>query len=48
MTDVDPRHKDLRRLLDYWRRKRNGRAFPRRADIDPLDLGFMLGRIALT
>ena len=48
MTDVEPRHKDLRRLLDYWRRQRGARAFPRRADIDPLDLGFMLERIALT
>ena len=48
MTDVAPHHGDLRRLLDYWRRQRGARAFPRRADIDPLDLGFMLARIALT
>jgi hypothetical protein len=43
-----PRHRDLLRLLDYWQEKRGVRDFPRRADIDPLDLGFMLDRIALT
>ena len=45
---IAPTHPDLLRLLDYWHRKRGSRAFPRRADIDPLDLGFMLPRIALT
>lgn len=48
MTDAAPHHQDLQRLLDYWRRQRGARAFPRRVDIDPLDLGFMLERIALT
>jgi hypothetical protein len=51
MTDAgwhDPRHPDLKRLLDYWHRGRGVRNFPRRADIDPVDLGFMLARIALT
>ena len=43
-----PRHRDLLRLLEYWRGKCGVRAFPRRADIDPVDLGFMLDRIALT
>lgn len=38
---------DLQRLLVYWRERRAERGFPRRADIDPLDLGFMLERIAL-
>jgi hypothetical protein len=38
---------DLQRLLTYWHEKRGGRSFPARADIDPLDLGFMLDRIAL-
>jgi len=46
--EYEPRHPDLKRLLDYWLGKRDGRVFPRRADIDPLDLGFMLERIALT
>lgn len=43
-----PRHPDLLRLLAYWRAKADGRLFPRRADIDAVDLGFMLDRIALT
>ena len=45
---ISPTHPDLLRLLDYWHRKRGTRSFPRRADIDALDLGFMLPRIALT
>src|SRR5262245_55967776 len=44
----EPRHPDLLRLLEYWRAKRDGRSFPRRADVDPLDFRFMLDRIALT
>jgi hypothetical protein len=44
----EPRHPDLLRLLDYWRARRGGRSFPRRADLDPLDFSFMLERIALT
>lgn len=43
-----PRHADLLRLLDYWRRRCGDRAFPRRGDIDPVDFSFMLDRIALT
>jgi hypothetical protein len=43
-----PASEDLRRLLAYWNRQRGGRAFPRRADIDPIDLKFMLDRIALS
>ena len=47
-NSYEPRHPDLLRLLEYWRGKRGGRSFPRRADVDPLDLSFMLARIALT
>jgi hypothetical protein len=43
-----PDHPDLQRLLAYWCKQCGDRAFPRRQDIDPLDLGFMLNRIALT
>jgi hypothetical protein len=43
-----PIHADLRRLLDYWNRKRGNRLCPCRGDIDPIDLRFMLDRIALT
>jgi hypothetical protein len=32
----------LRRVYEYWRAKRGDREFPRRADLDPLDLGFAL------
>ena len=38
---------DLQRLLAYWHQKRGKQTFPARADIDPIDLGFMLDRIAL-
>ena len=43
-----PRHPDLQRLLDYWNLRRGDRDFPRRGDIDPIHLKFMLDRIALT
>ena len=43
-----PQSADLRRLLAYWEERRGGRAFPRRSDVDPIDLKFMLDRIALT
>ena len=46
--ELEPRHRDLKRLLDYWQEKRDDRAFPQRADIDVLDLGYMLERVALT
>jgi hypothetical protein len=44
----EPESADLRRLLEYWERQRGARAFPCRADVDPVDLRFMLDRIALT
>jgi hypothetical protein len=47
-AEQEPRHPDLLRLLEYWQRKRGERAFPGRADLDPLDLAFMLERITLT
>src|ERR1044071_1207853 len=46
--ETAPTHPDLVRLLQYWQGRGGARSFPRRADIDPLDLGFMLPRIALT
>lgn len=42
-----PQSPDLQRLLAYWHERRGERDFPRRADIDPIDLRFMLERIAL-
>ena len=47
-NEAMPRSADLRRLLAYWNERSGPRAFPRRADVDPLDLRFMLDRIALT
>lgn len=43
-----PNSADLRRLLAYWQERRGDRDFPRRADVDPIDLRFMLDRVALT
>jgi len=43
-----PDHGDLQRLLAHWADRCGNRQFPRRADIDPVDLAFMLNRIALT
>jgi hypothetical protein len=43
-----PASADLRRLLAYWERRRGERPMPSRSDIDPIDLKFMLDRIALT
>jgi len=40
----DPR---LRRLYEYWAAKKGDRRFPSRADIDPLEFGYVLGHILL-
>ncbi len=47
-VEAQPLSADLRRLLGYWHERCGQRPFPRRADVDPLDLHFMLDRIALT
>jgi hypothetical protein len=41
---MDPLFVDL---LDYWKDKRDGRAMPRRAAIDPMDLRAHLGSLFL-
>jgi hypothetical protein len=43
--DIDDER--LRQLHRYWRRKRDERAMPRRADIDPLELRNLLGSLFL-
>jgi hypothetical protein len=43
-----PNSADLQRLLAYWQQRSGARKFPRRADVDPSDMRFMLDRIALT
>jgi hypothetical protein len=40
-------HPTLQRLFDYWGSKRGARAMPARADIDPLELGFIIGNVIL-
>lgn len=38
----------LRQTLDYWREKRQGRAMPQRADIDPDELRTVLSHLQIT
>lgn len=40
-------HADLKRLYGYWSERRHGVVLPTRDDVDPVDLGWMLDRIAL-
>lgn len=40
-------HPVLRRLFGYWDEKRQGRPYPTRQDVDPLDLRYALGRLIL-
>jgi len=44
LADASPQ---ARQLYEYWRARRGGAAWPRRADIDPLEFGFALGRVSL-
>jgi len=41
---VEPR---LRRLYAYWCERRQGRRFPARRDLDPLDFRYVLGHVML-
>lgn len=43
-TIINPR---LQRLYEYWSAKRGDRRYPSRADVDPLDLTFLLGNLLL-
>jgi hypothetical protein len=40
-------HPKLQQLFDYWEAKRGARTMPSRADIDPLDLSFIIGNVIL-
>jgi hypothetical protein len=40
-------HPKLRRLYEYWLEKRGDRRMPSRADLDPLDMRFVVGNIIL-
>jgi hypothetical protein len=37
----------VKRLYAYWVARRGAKPFPSRDDIDPLDFGFVLGRVSL-
>lgn len=43
----DIKHPRLRRLYEYWAEKRGERALPARADLDPLDMTFVIGNLIL-
>jgi hypothetical protein len=47
-SETLPKSADLKRLLAYWYERCGSAAFPRRADIDPIDFRYMLDRISLT
>lgn len=38
---------ELQQLYAYWEAKRSGRPYPRREDIEPLELKFILGSLIL-
>lgn len=46
-VDLQIAHASLRQLYAYWDEKRAGRRFPARADIDPVEIGFVLGNLSL-
>ncbi|MGO1121012.1 PAS domain-containing protein [Rhodovibrionaceae bacterium A322] len=41
------RSQDIQHIYSYWNDKRQGRAMPRRADIDPLDMVSLLPNLVL-
>ena len=41
------KHPKLQQLYDYWSAKRGERKMPSRADIDPLDMTFIMGNVIL-
>jgi hypothetical protein len=43
----DIAHPKLRQLYEYWDGKRAGRAMPSRADLDPVEMRFVIGNVIL-
>lgn len=43
----DIAHPQLRQLYDYWDGKRAGRAMPSRADLDPIEMRFVIGNLIM-
>ena len=47
-TEMLPiKHPKLQQLYDYWSAKCGARTMPSRADIDPLDMTFIIGNVIL-
>ena len=44
---IDVKHPRLRQLYEYWLEKRGDRKMPSRADLDPVDIRFVIGDIVL-
>jgi len=44
---ADIAHPKLQRLYQYWTEKRCARSMPARADIDPLEMRFVVGNVIL-
>jgi hypothetical protein len=44
---LDISHPKLRQLYEYWLARRGDRKMPSRADLDPLDMTFLIGNIIL-
>ena len=40
-------HPNLRRLYEYWAEKRGERTMPSRANIDPLDITYIIGNVIM-
>jgi hypothetical protein len=45
MPDIG--HPKLRQLYEYWDGKRHGRRMPSRADLDPVDMTFVIGNLIM-
>src|ERR1700732_1345054 len=47
MAAIAIKHPKLQRLYNYWAAKCGERKMPARADIDPIDMAFVLGNVIL-
>ncbi len=43
----DISHPKLHQLYEYWAERRGDRAMPARADLDPIDMAFVIGNVIL-
>ena len=47
VSAADIAHPKLRKLYEYWDNKRGERIMPARANIDPLDMTYIVGNVIL-